>query len=181
MSDETNQVRPYKADGIEEYDNALPRWWVWLFNLTIVFSVAYLAWLHVFNGETIQQEYARKVAEVEAAKTSTAASAGGAGGPSDGQWVAEGKAAYATNCTPCHGAAGEGIVGPNLTDKFWIHGGKPDQIEKVIAEGVLEKGMPAWKPVVGETKVKQIAAYVESLKGTNPPNGKAPQGEPEQP
>ncbi len=166
----SEKLRPANADGIEEFDNALPRWWVWLFRFTILFAVIYMAWLHLLGGESIQQEYMREVAALENVSHSSASESETSGG---------GQAAYATNCLPCHGAAGEGTIGPNLTDKFWIHGGKPDQIEKTIADGVLDKGMPAWKPILGEAKVRQLVSYVITLKGSNPPNPKAAQGDAE--
>jgi len=172
---EADRLRPFIADGIQEYDNALPRWWVWLFNGTIVFSVAYVLWLHVFQGETLQQEYQRELAESKSAQAAApAATAGGAADEST--LIAAGKTSYMTNCVPCHGSQGEGGVGPNLTDNFWIHGGSKEAITKSIAAGIAEKGMPPWQPVLGDKKVAELASYVMTLKGTNPPNGKAPQG-----
>ncbi len=85
---------------------------------------------------------------------------------------------YVQNCAACHGQKGEGIIGPNLTDKYWLHGdGSFSAIVKVIQDGVPTKGMISWKPVLPEESLLQAASYVYSLKGTNPPNGKAPQGE----
>ena len=91
--------------------------------------------------------------------------------------MAAGKTHYMTNCMPCHGAAGEGTIGPNLTDESWVHGGSDDAIIKTIAVGVAAKGMPGWKAVLGQKKVEQVAAYVISLQGSNPANGKAAEGE----
>ncbi len=188
----SDQIRPVTADGIEEFDNALPHWWVWLFKFTVLFAVVYMAWLHIYGGESIQHEYEREVAALEKGshQSDHEANENHAGNEpheagellavvSDPNAKAAGKAVYTINCLPCHGVAGEGTVGPNLTDRFWIHGGKPEQIEKAISEGVLEKGMPAWKPILGETKVRQLVAYVISLQGSNPPNPKAAQGNPE--
>ncbi len=188
----SNQVRPVTADGIEEFDNALPRWWVWLFKFTVLFAVVYMAWGHVFGGESIQQEYVREVAASEKFAElpdneghenhhghESDESAALLAAMGDQKSIAAGKDVYTTNCSPCHGSGGEGTVGPNLTDKFWIHGGKPGQIERTISDGVLEKGMPAWKPILGEEKVRQLVAYVITLKGSNPQNPKAPQGNPE--
>ncbi len=85
---------------------------------------------------------------------------------------------YLKNCAACHGQKGEGIIGPNLTDKYWLHGdGSFSAIVKVIQEGVPTKGMIAWKPVLPEKDLLEAASYIYTLKGTNVPNGKAPQGE----
>ncbi|MBC7659172.1 MAG: c-type cytochrome [Chitinophagaceae bacterium] len=91
--------------------------------------------------------------------------------------VAEGKAIFAANCAPCHGPDGGGVVGPNLTDNFWLHGGKPDDIVAIIANGAAEKGMLSWGPILGPAKINAVAAFVISLKGTHPNVPKAAQGE----
>ncbi len=96
----------------------------------------------------------------------------------DAASLEEGHKVFIQNCAACHGQKGEGIIGPNLTDKYWLHGdGSFNAIVKVIQEGVPTKGMIAWKPVLPEEKLLQAASYILSLKGSNPPNGKAPQGE----
>jgi cytochrome c oxidase cbb3-type subunit 3 len=83
---------------------------------------------------------------------------------------------FAKNCGSCHGSKGEGSIGPNLTDKFWIHGAKLSEIYTTVEKGVLDKGMPPWGPVLKPEELKQVVAFVKSLKGSNPPNPKAPQG-----
>lgn len=88
----------------------------------------------------------------------------------------EGMKIFTTNCVTCHGAHGEGGVGPNLTDNYWLHGGKPEKIYHTITVGVPEKGMISWTQVLTKDQIKHVAAYVVSLKGTNPPNGKVPSG-----
>ncbi len=178
-------VRPYVIDGIEEYDNPLPPWWVALFNFTILFGIAYLIWFHVLNKPGLNEELAqdqKAYQQLMAAKQQQ--TAGATASPEelkarlkDPKLVEEGKGIYVANCSPCHGQAGEGTVGPNLTDKFWIHGGLPDQIVGTITSGVPAMGMIAWGPILGTQKVESVAAYVLSLQGTNPPNGKAPQGD----
>src|SRR5690606_6169533 len=91
--------------------------------------------------------------------------------------VEAGKALYAQYCVACHGPEGGGLIGPNLTDAYWINGaGKPTEIRRIVASGVAAKGMPAWEPMLGVEKVDQITAFVETLKGRNVP-GKEPQGE----
>ena len=94
--------------------------------------------------------------------------------------ISGGAAVYQANCIACHGAQGQGVVGPNLTDPFWIHGGGPEAVLASITHGYPDKGMPAWKPVLGAEKVRLAAAYVLSLHGLNVAGGKAPQGDKEQ-
>src|SRR5690606_8886494 len=90
--------------------------------------------------------------------------------------VAEGKTVYDANCAACHRPDGGGLIGPNLTDDAWIHGGKPTEIHRTIATGVLAKGMPPWERILRPEQVNAVTAYVISLKGTNPPNPKAAEG-----
>jgi cytochrome c oxidase cbb3-type subunit 3 len=95
----------------------------------------------------------------------------------DESQLTKGKALYAGKCASCHGQKGEGLIGPNLADKYWINGdGNISSIAKTISEGVPAKGMPPWAAIFTEPELTQIVAFVKSLKGTSPPNGKAPQG-----
>ena len=178
-------LRPHTVDGIQEYDNALPTWWVWLFILCVIFAGVYWVYVEVLDKGTIIQEYTsdvetrEKAAEVASAKAAKEAekSGGLAALVKDPEMIAQGGVQFGLFCATCHGQKGEGGTGPNLTDKFWIHGGSPEIIKKTIAEGILAKGMPAWKAVLGNKKVDMVVAHVISLQGTNPPNAKAPQGE----
>jgi cytochrome c oxidase cbb3-type subunit 3 len=90
--------------------------------------------------------------------------------------VATGKALFATNCVACHGPGGAGIIGPNLTDDHWIHGGTPLDIHTTINNGVLEKGMPPWGKVMKPADINALAAYVNSIRHSNPANPKAAEG-----
>ena len=182
-SDET-PIRPYEADGIQEYDHNLPSWWVGLFVFTTIFAGLYLLYVHLIGGTSIKKEYEDSLTINYSAKTS----GGDHHGDDNGEpaelkamlgnptSISAGEATYTANCAPCHGSAGQGNIGPNLTDKFWIHGGQPDKIYATIFDGIAEKGMPAWGGILGEHKVQQLTAFVMSIKGTNPPNPKAPQG-----
>lgn len=91
--------------------------------------------------------------------------------------LAAGKQIFITSCAVCHGHNGEGLIGPNMTDPYWIHGGKIADLVKVINEGVLVKGMIPWKTTLSPDQINQVASYILSLQGTNPPNGKAPEGD----
>lgn len=173
-----DELRPHQFDGIQEYDNQLPRWWLYLFYMTIVFTPAYLIYYHVAGGRSLSQELETDLSEQDALMQKKAALMGEADLSKladDPALVAAGKTEYDLLCASCHGAEGAGLIGPNLTDAFWIHGGKPADIHKTIADGVLEKGMPAWLPTVGPDKVNQLTAFVMSIKNRNIA-GKDPQG-----
>ncbi len=180
--DNVDQLRPHVYDGIEEYDNPLPSWWVGGFYLCIIFAVIYMGYYHIAGGQSTLDEMNATLAahKEEAASAASGPSAGGdlAAMLADQNAINAGKEVYQQNCTPCHGQAGEGVVGPNLVDKYWLHGGKPEEILKTISDGVVEKGMIAWMPLLGAEKVKQVTAFVHSIRDTNPPNPKAPEGQP---
>lgn len=173
----------HEYDGIEEQDNQLPRWWLWTFYATIVFSVGY--WFHYHTFKTGAHPLATLEAEESAAKAAEIEKLAKAGTVTpelllkmskDESTLKVGKDVYTANCVSCHGATGGGGVGPNLTDEFWIHGGSPDKIYKTIKEGVPAKGMLTWGPVIGEDKVRAATAYLLTLKNTHAAGGKAPQG-----
>ena len=125
-------------DGIREFDNPLPRWWLVTLYATVVFSIGY--WFYY-----------------------------------------RGAAVFKQNCLACHGDRGQGVVGPNLTDKYFLHGPKAKDAYQVIGTGILEKGMPAWRTVLGSTKVQEVTAFVVSLRGQEiagrPAQGVSEQGE----
>jgi cytochrome c oxidase cbb3-type subunit 3 len=115
------------------------------------------------------EEYRKKAGEMVDEKTVTLADAKG---------IEEGQKIYQTACIACHGGKGEGGVGPNLTDTYWLHGGSINDVFKTVKYGVPDKGMQAWEKSFSPSQIKNIASYIKSIAGTNPPNGKAPQGEP---
>jgi cytochrome c oxidase cbb3-type subunit 3 len=94
--------------------------------------------------------------------------------------IAEGKSAYETNCASCHRMDGGGVIGPNLVDEYWLHGGKPEQISNSIAQGIPEKGMIAWGPILGPKKIREVVSYIVSIQGSSPKDPKAPQGNKEE-
>jgi cytochrome c oxidase cbb3-type subunit 3 len=183
MSDgDRDRLLGHDYDGIQEYDNPLPGWWVWIFWATIVFSVGYWLYYQVGPGPSI---IARYEADVRAAAERQAALAPAAGAASDEAIAALARDAramtaarqiFATRCMPCHGPEGQGIIGPNLTDEYWIHGGRPTEILRTITDGVPDKGMVPWKGQLKPEELRTMAAYVLTLAGTNPPNPKPPQG-----
>ena len=90
--------------------------------------------------------------------------------------IASGQTIFKTNCVACHGDHAQGIVGPNLTDDYWLHGGKITDVYKTIKNGVLTKGMPTWEKVLSAKQISDVANYVKSLHGTDPANPKAREG-----
>ncbi|MBP9706733.1 MAG: c-type cytochrome [Oligoflexales bacterium] len=175
-----NEIRVHESDGIQEYDNPLPRWWVGLFWFTIVIGVIYAVRLHFFGGESLIAKLESAKGELTEMQAQSAASSGATGDLaqrlSSASYIESGAALYAANCAACHAADGGGTIGPNLTDDYYIHGHSPEEITKVINGGVLEKGMPAWGAVLGQQKVEQLAAFVISLHGKTPAQAKSPQG-----
>jgi cytochrome c oxidase cbb3-type subunit 3 len=173
----------HEYDGILEADNHLPRWWLFTLYTAIGFAVFYWVTyegLRVFPSPTaafaVEQA---KAAEAEAAKLKAMGAANDdnlmAMAKNDAV-KAEGKEIFLKNCLSCHGPTGGGGIGPNLTDGHWLHGSKPTQIYTTVKEGFTKNGMPAWGALIGEERVRVAAAYVISIKGTNVPGGKAPQG-----
>ena len=165
MSKPTGQVMGHadEADGIEEYDNPLPDWWMGLFWLTIVWSVLYGGWYHFVGKVSQEKKLAAEIAEAEVRwpkKTLDAASLDVSPAA-----VAAGKEIYAQNCVGCHGPELQGGIGPNLTDTTWIHGHSKADILRTITEGVTEKGMPNWGQMIGPEKVAKVAAYVITTNG----------------
>lgn len=169
-------------DDIQEFDNPLPRWWVYLFWATIVFSILYV--LNVAGMGTGRGRIADYEADVAAWKAAHPAPAGGvtpeqlAAMAEDPGTMAVGRQVYATNCASCHRADGGGLIGPNLADAYWIHGGTLPDIHRVIDQGVLAKGMPGWGKLLRPEQVEAVTIYVASLQGSNPAGGKGPEGAP---
>ncbi|WP_276495922.1 c-type cytochrome [Pontibacter litorisediminis] len=168
-------------DGIQEYDNDLPPWWKALFYVTIVFAVGYMLHFHVFRTGSLQAEeyevemqqaalFAAKNADDPNAVTNYEAL-------TDAAALESGKSVFSTNCAACHGAEGQGTVGPNLTDEYWLHGGDVNDIFKTIKFGVPAKGMVPWQGKLTKDQILEVSSYILSLQGTNPANAKEPQGE----
>jgi cytochrome c oxidase cbb3-type subunit 3 len=179
-----DQLRPSSYDGIQEYDNDLPRWWVWIFYLTGIYGVICLIGVYGFGVNIPPLPYDPAGGAVAVASVTPASAASQDDEVAilktviaDASRVAKGKEVYDAKCVACHGAQGGGIVGPNLTDDFWIHGGQPIQIEQVIENGVLDKGMLSWKSMMSKDDIRSVVAFIRSIKGTNPPGAKEPQGE----
>lgn len=170
-------IEDHGYDGIRELDNDLPGWWKWLFYLTIVFSVVYILRYHVFKTADLQEAEYNKEMEIAKANMPPEVDESTLFRLEDEASLAGGKAIFDKHCVVCHLSKGEGLVGPNLTDEYWIHGGSFKDIYRTIKVGVPAKGMISWKDQLNVTEMQQVSSFIMTLKGTNPPNPKAPQGE----
>ena len=183
LEKEADMLLDHDYDGIKELDNALPPWWKYGFYITIVVALFYIFKFEVWHtGMNPTQEYAE---EMSAAKIQTDAYLASAKENVDENSVvqldaagaAAGKEIFTKTCVACHLAEGQGSVGPNLTDEYWIHGGGVKDIFKTIKYGYPDKGMQSWQTTYSPVQMQQLATYIRTLKGTNPPNPKAPQGD----
>lgn len=179
-----DELLDHEYDGIREYDNPLPRWWVWIFWGSFYFAVLYVLWFHVFpHGMSIEDAYAKDMAEFreriamqemgsEITEDSLAKLA------ANDTVMADAAKIFQAKCVQCHDTKGQGKIGPNLTDSYWIHGkGTLMDIHTVVSNGVAAKGMPAWNRQLRPIELSKVVAYVGTLRNTNVP-GKAPEGTP---
>jgi cytochrome c oxidase cbb3-type subunit 3 len=171
-------------DGIRELDNSLPPWWVAMFYITIAYAVVYVGIYHFSDyGLSQAEEYVAEMEHAEESikeylsKQANLVDESNVEALLDDASLAAGKTVYEGKCAACHGMAGEGGVGPNLTDEYWLHGGDIKSVFKTIKYGVPEKGMISWKSQLRPAEMHKTASYILTLVGTNPPNGKEPQGE----
>ena len=192
--DRLNKFRPveqeadldlgHEYDGIRELDNRLPPWWLWGFYITIIAGGIYLWRYHVshaapLSGEEfeIAMKAAEKQKEEYLKKAANQIDENNVALLTTGYEIESGKSLFTQNCVACHGKLGEGGVGPNLTDDYWLHGGDIKQIFFSIKYGWQDKGMKSWKEDFTPSQMAQLSSYIHTLKGTNPPNPKAPQGD----
>jgi cytochrome c oxidase cbb3-type subunit III len=172
-------------DGIYELDNGMPPWLRNVFVVTIVFAFGYFGYYHTYLEGTQGQLYEYKIAmkegeilkaealsrQANAVSESTVSVLKGEGD------LASGRAIYIGKCAVCHGQKGEGGVGPNMTDDYWLHGGDIKSLFTVVKYGVPEKGMISWKEQLKPKEIQEVASFILTMRGTKPENPKAPQGE----
>lgn len=144
-----DKLLDHTYDGIQEYDNPMPRWWLLTFAGTIIFSVIYVMNIGpVGNGKGRIADYEADMAAF--AKAHPAPTGGDMNADQllaiakDHEELEEGKKTFTAYCASCHAPDGGGLIGPNLTDTYWLHGGTITDIYKTVTNGVLEKGMPPW-------------------------------------
>lgn len=185
VEDEESILTDHDYDGIQELDNRLPPWWLWGFYISIAFAVVYMVHYHVTgNGlssaeelELANQEWQAELDAKMASGAIVELNPDSLEVLTDQASLDYGRSILNGGCTSCHGNNGAGGSGPNLTDEYWIHGGDISSIFTTIKYGVIEKGMLPWKGQYTDEKIHKIASYILSLQGTNPSDGKAPQGE----
>lgn len=170
-------------DGIKELDNSLPPWWKWGFIITIFTAVFYLFNFHVFgSGKNPTEEYEAELAQAKTAMEIYAAKNKDKIDEeniqlADASGMAAGREIFEQTCWACHGKAGEGGAGPNLTDDYWLHKGSLNDIYQSIKMGYPDKGMQSWQKQYSPRQISNLTSYIKSLHGTNPANAKAPQGD----
>lgn len=173
-------------DGIQEYDNPMPFWWKGIFALTAAFSVGYVYWYHLGGpGPSMHEEYVADLKELNEVRAAAAAKqpivvdeAALAAMAEDDGALERGQSVFQKNCVSCHAEDGRGLVGPNLTDRYQIHGIGRADIHRTIYQGVPSKGMLAWGEMLPPADVAAVAVYVAEMRGRDVPGGKPPEGQP---
>ncbi|MEQ9104257.1 MAG: c-type cytochrome [Rhodothermales bacterium] len=187
-SDPDNEplISGHSYDGIEEYDNPMPGWWLWLFWLCVLFAPIYVLGVHFFGFiNTYEDDLADSQAAIQEVRdaweaenpTFEVSNEAIAAYIGVDEHIQAGAQVYSANCSMCHGNDGEGLIGPNLTDAYWIHGNQNVDLFNVITNGVLDKGMTPWGGVLTPEQRSQLVAYIRSIEGTEPENAKAAEGE----
>lgn len=180
---EADVMLDHDYDGIRELDNALPPWWKYGFYITIAVAVIYLFNFHVLGtGKNPTEEYAAEMQKAQIEKEIYEANNKDKIDENniplaDASGLARAKEIFSTKCSPCHGKAGEGGAGPNLTDDYWMHNGSLKDIYHAIKTGFPDKGMQSWATEYTPKEISFLASFVKTLHGTNPLNPKAPQGD----
>lgn len=184
VAHEEDVLLDHDYDGIHELDNNLPPWWLWIFYLSILYAVIYMGIYHFGgNGLTSGEKYVREMeiaqAQVDEYKANQVVFVDEANlvPLTEAVDLTAGEKIYTANCVACHGSLGEGGIGPNMTDDYWIHGGDIKDLYRIIKDGVIDKGMQSWAAMLPADQMHQVASYMLTLQGTNPPNGKEPQGD----
>ena len=184
IENEGQLMLDHDYDGIRELDNRLPPWWLYLFYITIIFSCIYLVRYHMMGADDQETELRKEMAQAKLDVEEYMKTAPDLMDEksvtllTDPAELAKGKVIFQTNCVACHRADGGGQIGPNLTDDHWILGGGIKNVFHTITNGGRDgKGMIAWKATLKPTEIQYVASYVLSLQGTNPKDGKAPDGE----
>ncbi|HAI82476.1 MAG TPA: hypothetical protein DCL43_02315 [Chitinophagaceae bacterium] len=184
VEQEANIDLGHNYDGIRELDNRLPPWWLYGFYVTILVGVVYLYRYHVSHtAPSSKEEFELAMKQAEADKAAYLAKAANNVDENTVKLLTEasdlekGKTTFTSMCAACHGTEGQGGVGPNLTDDYWLNGGSINDVFKTIKYGRPEKGMKSWKDDYSPVQIAQLASYIKSLKGTNPANPKEKQGE----
>ncbi|MEO7175404.1 MAG: cbb3-type cytochrome c oxidase N-terminal domain-containing protein, partial [Saprospiraceae bacterium] len=184
VESEESILTNHNYDGIHELDNNLPPWWKYGFYLTIAFAIYYMLDYHVFKISPLQlDEYKTELVNADIEKKARLSEKAANVDESsvvqlkDELSLTNGEEIFLANCVACHGKFGEGGVGPNFTDEYWIHGGGIKDVFTTIKYGVPAKGMISWQNQLTPEAMQKVASYILSFQGSHPANPKAPQGE----
>jgi cytochrome c oxidase cbb3-type subunit 3 len=184
LEEEKNLVIDHAYDGIKELNNPVPAWFNFLFFGTMIFAAGYLFYYHIGGyGDLQDKEYENEMAKAQVQKAAYLEKSANTIDENSvkldntPEVLADGKTIFNTNCVVCHGDKAQGIIGPNLTDDYWLHGGGINNVFKTIKYGVPEKGMISWEKNLNPKQISAVANFILSLKGSNPAGAKAPQGE----
>lgn len=166
------EIRPHTYDGIREFNNRLPNWWLFTLYGAIIFWIGYWSYFEWFRVEPegpARVELAMSRIEASKLQASSAIDNASLWAMSRNPvFVDSGRQIFNANCIPCHLASLRGksesptAIGPDLTDQIWIHGGHPMDVYHTVTEGVPLKGMPTWGPVLGPKRITEAVAYVMS-------------------
>jgi cytochrome c oxidase cbb3-type subunit 3 len=184
VTKEDTVMLDHDYDGIKELDNHLPPWWKWLFYFTIGWSAIYLLVYHVFGVfPLMEEEYDIEIERAQIALEERMEQGLELIDENTVEFtevaedLANGKSIFNRQCASCHRTDGGGQIGPNLTDDYWVHGGSINQIFSTIKYGVPAKGMISWQTMLSPSDMRDVGSYIMTLRGTNPPNPKEPEGE----
>lgn len=184
IEEEKDLVIDHAYDGIKELNNPVPAWFNILFFGTMVFAIGYLFYYHIGGyGDLQDKEYENEMAKAQVEKAAYLEKSANTIDENSVKFdntpvvLQEGRTIFDTNCKVCHGDKAQGIIGPNLTDEFWLHGGGINNVFKTIKYGVPEKGMISWQKNLNPKQMSAVANFILSLKDSHPAGAKAPQGE----
>ena len=185
MADYEDKLLDHDLDGIREYDNPLPGWLMGILWGALIFSILYLGYYALsfgtddgvaeYRADTIAQR-AEMQAYFDKNPLEPPAAEDLLGGAKTAEIIAKGKERFIKTCASCHGEAAQGLIGPNLTDDRWLHGGQVLQIFNTIAKGVPAKGMPPWGRALPPDELAALVSFIRSIQGSTPPDPKPPEG-----
>ena len=176
----------HELDGIKEYDNPMPGWLMAIWWGSLIFSAAYLMFYALSFGEgSMDAEYRAQTTQAttevqayfDANPLVPPKPADLLSGAKNQAVLDLGASRFERTCAPCHGPNAQGLIGPNLTDDRWIHGGTVEQVFQSVAKGWPAKGMPPWGRAIRPDELAALVSYIRSLQGSNPPNPRAPEGD----
>lgn len=183
INDEKQEAKemlmPHDYDGIKELNYGMPPWLQTVFWGTVVFAFGYIINMYVLGGiPSAEEEYQTQVARVAKLKEFAASKINEETVVFDAEAAKiDGKKIFMANCVACHGDKGQGGIGPNMTDDYYIHGGSINDIFSTIKYGVQNKGMISWESKLSPIEMQAVASYVKTLRGNQVEDGKEPQGE----